>query len=146
MEKQLILELAASVAGNYLSRNECRIDQIGAVIHATFEALSNAVEPPPAETVYEPAVSIRSSVKPHALISLIDGQPYKMLKRHLSNHGLTPTEYRARYGLPADYPMVAPDYSERRRVLAKQIGLGRHPQAGRGRKPAARAGARKATK
>ena len=79
----------------------------------------------PAEPEYTPAVSVRSSVKPDHIISLIDGKPYKTLKRHLANHGLTPADYRARYGLKADYPMVAPSYAETRRQLAKKIGLGR---------------------
>lgn len=76
-----------------------------------------------------PAVSIRKSLaSPEHIISLIDGKPYKTLRRHLSNHGLTPEEYRQRYGLKADYPMVAPAYAERRRSLAKAIGLGRKPK------------------
>jgi predicted transcriptional regulator len=74
-----------------------------------------------------PAVSVRSSIKRDYLVSLIDGKPYKLLKRHLSGHGLTPAQYRERYGLKPDYPMVAPAYAEARRDLAKKIGLGRKP-------------------
>lgn len=86
---------------------------------------------------HEPAVSSRKSLasKDH-IISLIDGKPYKTLRRHLSTHGLTPDEYRKRYNLKSDYPMVAPTYSETRRAMAKKIGLGRKPGSGR-KKPAA---------
>ncbi|MDB5724724.1 MAG: transcriptional regulator, partial [Novosphingobium sp.] len=77
---------------------------------------------------YAPAVTARKSLSsPDHIISLIDGKPYKTLKRHLSTHGLTPAEYRARYGLKSDYPMVAPTYAATRRELAKSIGLGRKP-------------------
>ena len=81
---------------------------------------------------HTPAVSVRKSLssKDH-IISLIDGKPYKSLRRHLGSHGLTPEDYRQRYGLKADYPMVAPAYAEQRREMAKKIGLGRKPrQAG----------------
>lgn len=84
-----------------------------------------------------PAVSVRKSLasKDH-LISMIDGKPYKTLRRHLSTHGLTPEEYRQRYNLKPDYPMVAPTYSEQRRAMAKKIGLGNKGRAAKGnRKP-----------
>ena len=74
----------------------------------------------------EPAVTVRKSLaSPDHIISLIDGKPYKTLKRHLATHGLTPAEYRQRYGLKSDYPMVAPAFAERRRAIATAIGLGR---------------------
>lgn len=76
--------------------------------------------------LYEPAVTVRKSLaSKDRIISLIDGKPYSTLKRHLSTHGLTPDQYRERYGLKPDYPMVAPAYAEKRRALAKKIGLGR---------------------
>lgn len=82
-------------------------------------------EPPAAGPDYKPAVSIEESLaSPDQILSLIDGKPYKALKRHLSTHGLTPAEYRARYGLPADYPLVAPSYSAARREVAQKFGLG----------------------
>ena len=82
----------------------------------------------------EPAVSIRSSVKRDHVVCLEDGKKVKMLKGHLrTDHGLTPDEYRARWGLAADYPMVAPDYSDMRREIANKIGLGRQPGQRRGR-------------
>lgn len=76
--------------------------------------------------MHVPAVSVKASLgsRDH-ILSLIDGKPYKSLKRHLSTRGLSPAEYRARYNLPATYPMVAPSYSEQRRTVAKQLGLGR---------------------
>jgi predicted transcriptional regulator len=74
---------------------------------------------------HEPAVTVRKSLSsPDHIISLIDGKPYKALRRHLSVHGMTPEQYRERYNLKADYPMVAPAYSESRREMAKKIGLG----------------------
>lgn len=89
-----------------------------------------------AETEHAPAVSVRKSLasKDH-IISMIDGKPYKTLRRHLSTHGLTPAEYRARYGLKSDYPMVAPAYSEHRRAMAKKIGLGQKGRAAKASKP-----------
>jgi predicted transcriptional regulator len=82
------------------------------------------------EQQYTPAVTPRKSLSsPEHIISLIDGKPYKSLKRHLATHGLTPAQYRERYGLKGDYPMVAPAYAEKRRELAKKIGLGRKPAA-----------------
>ena len=100
-------------------------------MHDTVNRLANGVEAVPAETQpqeYTPAVSVRKSLanKDH-IISMIDGKPYKTLRRHLSTHGLTPEEYRERYGLKPDYPMVAETYSEARRTMAKKIGLGRKP-------------------
>ena len=80
-------------------------------------------------------MSVRASVKQDHLVCLEDGKKMKMLKRHLmTDHGMTPEEYRARWNLPSDYPMVAPNYAEKRRELAKKIGLGRKPGQKRGRK------------
>lgn len=100
-------------------------------MYAAVNGLNSAAVPAEVnadETSYIPAVSVRKSLasKDH-LISLIDGKPYKTLRRHLSGHGLTPDDYRQRYGLKADYPMVAESYSEARRDMAKRIGLGRKP-------------------
>ena len=100
-------------------------------IHATLGALSGATGEQAAEAggEHKPAVPVRSSVKPDFITSLIDGRKLKSLKRHLTMHGLTPKEYRERYGLKADYPMVAPNYSAQRREVAKKLGLGRKPRA-----------------
>lgn len=102
-------------------------------MHASVSGLASSVsapvDVPSASTQHEPAVSVRKSLasKDH-IISLIDGKPYKTLRRHLSGHGLTPAEYRERYGLKPDYPMVAQSYSETRSAMAKKIGLGRKPK------------------
>lgn len=99
-------------------------------IHDTVSGLNVSTTPTQAEPAAEftPAVTVRKSLgsKNH-IISMIDGKPYRTLRRHLSTNGLTPDEYRARYNLPANYPMVAPSYSEARRDMAKKIGLGRKP-------------------
>ena len=100
-------------------------------IHATIGTLSGAAGEQAAEAggEHKPAVPVRSSVKPDFILSLIDGRKLKSLKRHLTMHGLTPKDYRERYGLKADYPMVAPNYSAQRREVAKKLGLGRKPRA-----------------
>jgi predicted transcriptional regulator len=91
----------------------------------TVEPTAAAVEEAPAAEEFTPAVTVRKSLASSThIVSMIDGKPYKMLKRHLAGHGLTPAQHRERYKLKADYPMVAPDYSEARRVVARQIGLG----------------------
>lgn len=114
-------------------------------IHSTLASLSGNISAdgqaavpsaPGSEPAFEPAVTIRKSLASrNHIISLIDGKPYVTLKRHLRGHGLTPVQYRERYGLKADYPMVAPAYAERRRELAKKIGLGSKTK--RKRKPRA---------
>jgi predicted transcriptional regulator len=89
--------------------------------------LSGSVEAAPApESVEKPTpAQVRKSITPDAIISFIDGKAYKTMKRHLGTHGLDPHSYRQRYGLPSDYPMVAPNYAAQRSALAKSIGLGR---------------------
>lgn len=116
----------------YVSNNTVPIDQLPGLIENTRSVLAKRDEAPaPVETKQEdftPAVSVRKSLaSPERIVSMIDGKPYRTLKRHLSTHGLSPAEYRARYKLPADYPMVAPAYSEARRETAKRLGLGRKP-------------------
>ncbi len=111
----------------YFSNNQVPAGDIAGIIEATRGALERkATTETPAAPEYVPAVSIRKSLgsREH-IISMLDGKPYKTLKRHLATNGLTPAEYRERYNLPADYPMIAPAYSEHRRAVAAQIGLGR---------------------
>jgi predicted transcriptional regulator len=92
-------------------------------VYGALAGLHSEVAPP--QPKQEPAVSIRSSIKPDFIVCLEDGKKLKMLKRHLMTHyQMTPDEYRAKWGLPADYPMVAPNYADQRRTLAKKIGLG----------------------
>lgn len=130
MNTETLTGLTADIVIAFVSANSIEPTELPGLIASTYTALSELGAPvATAAPIYEPAVSIRSSIKPDHLISLIDGKRYKMLKRHLQNNGLTPDEYRARYGLPASYPMVAPAYSEKRRDLAKKIGLGRKPGA-----------------
>lgn len=113
-------------------------------MHATVLDLGNAapVEQPESSEPQEftPAVSVRKSLasKDH-ILSMIDGKPYKTLRRHLAGHGLTPDQYRERYGLKSDYPMVAETYSQSRRDMAKKIGLGRKPRAAEEAAPAVEA-------
>ena len=113
---------SAEEVPTFLARMHDAVNALGASTAAPEEPAAEA----PAE--YTPAVSVRKSLasKDH-IISMIDGKPYKTLRRHLSSNGMTPDEYRARYNLKADYPMVAESYSTHRREMAKKIGLGRKP-------------------
>ncbi|WP_336490516.1 MucR family transcriptional regulator [Methylobacterium nigriterrae] len=141
------IELAADIVSAYVSNNPVPVAELPALIgnvHAALNGLANgSSEAATAEEQVEKATpaQVRKSVTPDALISFIDGKPYKTLKRHLTGHGLDPYSYRARYGLPADYPMVAANYAAQRSELAKAIGLGRagaqaEQTSGRGRRAA----------
>ena len=131
---ELATELTIAWLGNPNTRSAAEdVPAFLSKMHETVSALLGATtEPAPVEVAaeYTPAVSARKSLasKDH-IISMIDGKPYKTLRRHLATHGMTPAEYRERYGLKADYPMVAETYSESRRAMAKKIGLGRKPGA-----------------
>lgn len=133
-----LIALTADIVTAHVSNNSVALGDVATLIanvHKTLAGLSSTEAPEDKEVRPEPAVSIRSSVKHDYLVCLEDGKKMKMLKRHLSVHyNLTPVEYRQRWGLPADYPMVAPAYAEKRSELAKAIGLGRSPNTGRGRK------------
>ena len=130
------LELATELTIAWLGNQNTRVsaEDVPAFLqsmHATVTQLSGtgAVETPEqAPPEYTPATTARKSLasKDH-IISMIDGKPYKTLRRHLSGHGMTPEQYRERYGLKADYPMVSETYSQQRRDMAKSIGLGRKP-------------------
>jgi predicted transcriptional regulator len=132
------VEMATELTIAWLGNPNTRVaaDEVPAFLQKMHDAVAglsgSATAAPAADAVaeYTPAVSVRRSLasKDH-IISLIDGKPYKTLRRHLSGHGLTPADYRERYGLKADYPMVAETYSETRRAMAKKIGLGRKPGA-----------------
>lgn len=132
-----LIELTIEVVSAFVGKNNIRPDDLPAFIastHAAIKGLDAAVAAPapdaPAGEEFIPAVTARKSLSsPDHIISLIDGKPYRTLRRHLSSNGLTPEEYRARYKLKADYPMVAPAYSETRKALAQKIGLGRKPKA-----------------
>ena len=131
------VELATELTIAWLANSNTRAghDEAPAFLarmHQTLQALSSPATPEPAAeepaAEYKPAVSVRKSLaSPDHIISMIDGKGYKTLRRHLKTNGLTPDQYRERYGLKSDYPMVAENYSESRRAMAKQIGLGRKP-------------------
>ena len=119
--------LTVDLLSAYVSNNNVASNELADLIRSTRAALSDeAVPEAPEKPEFVPAVSVRKSrASRDHLISMIDGKPYKSLKRHLSSHGLTPAEYRERYNLSDDYPMVAPGYSEQRRAVAERLGLGR---------------------
>ena len=126
---ETILTLTADIVAAHVSNNSVAVSDMPTLIANVHSALVGLGGLAPAPEVRaEPAVSIRASVKPDYIVCLDDGKKLKMLKRHLMTcYGLTPDEYRAKWGLPADYPMVAPNYAEQRRSLAVKIGLGRKP-------------------
>jgi len=121
-----VAALTVQLLSAYLSNNSVPSGGLADLIRSTRDALTGEGAAAVAEPeVHTPAVSVRKSLaSPEHIISLIDGKPYKTLKRHLSSHGLTPADYRSRYGLPADYPMVAVAYSDHRRTVAQRTGLG----------------------
>ncbi|BDW83068.1 MucR family transcriptional regulator [Erythrobacter sp. Dej080120_24] len=136
--KETLITLTSDIVAAHVSNNNVDVDAVPALITNVYQALAGLGEETVVEEVRpEPAVSIRASVKPDYIVCLEDGKKLKMLKRYLrTNYDMTPEEYRARWNLPADYPMVAPNYAEKRRDLAKKIGLGRKPGTGRGRRKA----------
>ena len=133
---ELLITLTADIVAAHVSNNSVAVADVSTLISNVHAALSGISGPAiTVETALEPAVPIRNSVKRDFIVCLDDGKKLKMLKRHLMTHyGMTPEDYRAKWGLPADYPMVAPAYAEQRRELAKAIGLGRAPSSGRKKK------------
>ncbi|KMO13793.1 MucR family transcriptional regulator [Methylobacterium platani] len=129
-----LISLAASIVSAYVTRNSLPVGDLPALIAATHAALGQLGTPAEPEPVRpQPPVPIKKTVAYDYIISLEDGQKYKALKRHLNGRGLTAEEYKRKWGLPADYPMVCEAYAKARSDLAKSIGLGQ---------PRARAGAR----
>jgi predicted transcriptional regulator len=131
-----IIEMTTEIVASYVAGNSIEASDLPALIRSVFNALSSA-DAPAAEAEPESpkptAAQIKKSITPDALISFIDGKRYKTLKRHLTTHGLTVAEYKARYGLPADYPTTAPSYSEHRSAMARTMGLGSKGRAAKGR-------------
>ena len=123
---ETLITLTADIVSAHVSNNSVAVNDLPVLIqnvHSALSGLGGRVEEP--EVKQEPAVSVRSSIKPDYIVCLEDGKKLKMLKRHLMTHyQMTPDEYRTKWGLNADYPMVAPNYAEQRRSLAKKIGLG----------------------
>lgn len=126
-----LLSLTADIVAAHVANNRVALGDFGTLISSVHGAFQSLGEPEVADeplVAARPAVSIKASVKPDHLVCLEDGKHVLTLKRHLmTHHGLTPADYRMKWTLPADYPMVASDYTERRRALAKSIGLGRKP-------------------
>lgn len=133
---EMLITLTADIVAAHVSNNSVAVSDLPSLIsnvHGALAGLSSGGSAP--EVALEPAVPVRSSVKRDYIVCLEDGKKLKMLKRHLMTHyGMTPDDYRAKWGLTADYPMVAPAYAEQRRDLAKAIGLGRAPGSGRKKK------------
>jgi predicted transcriptional regulator len=134
-EQSNLTTLTVDLLSAYVANNNVEHSAIPDLIkstHAALKVIDAPDLPAPEEPGYKPAVSIRQSLKsPDKIVSLIDGKPYQTLKRHLKGHDLTPAQYRERYGLPKDYPMVAPAYSEARREIAKKLGLGNRLKSAR---------------
>ncbi|WP_206245711.1 MucR family transcriptional regulator [Novosphingobium terrae] len=137
MIDETLLTLASDIVCAHVSNNTVTADELPVLIrsvHASLSALGQ--EPEESDEKREPAVSVRASVKPEVLVCLECGAKMKMLKRHLAtDHGLTPAEYRKRWNLASDYPMVAPQYAAKRKELALKIGLGRKAKTDAGAAP-----------
>jgi len=131
-----LLTLTADIVAAHVSNNSVAVNDLPNLIQNVHRALTEiSAQTSAPEARPEPKVSIRSSVKPDYIVCLEDGKRQKMLKRHLmTNHNMTPDEYRQKWGLSSDYPMVAPNYAEQRRTLAKSIGLGTKRRRTRGAK------------
>ena len=134
---ETLITLTADIVSAHVSNNSVAVNDLPQLIANVHGALSGlGSKPEEAPVKLEPAVSVRSSIKPDFIVCLEDGKKLKMLKRHLMTHyQMTPDQYRQKWGLNADYPMVAPNYAEQRRTLAKKIGLGtKRRRAGRAAK------------
>ena len=134
--EDMLLTLTADIVAAHVSNNSVAVNDLPNLsqnVHAALSTISGASAAP--EPKPEPKVSIRSSIKPDYIVCLEDGKKLKMLKRHLMTHyNMTPDQYRQKWGLSGDYPMVAPNYAEQRRTLAKSIGLGTKRRKTRGGK------------
>jgi predicted transcriptional regulator len=127
-----LMALSADIVASYVEANKLSPAELPDLIRTVYAALDGGtptpIEAPPPEKLT--AARIRKSITPDLLVSFEDGQGYRMLKRHLTKLGLTPADYRQKWGLPNDYPMTAPSYSATRSALAKRIGLGRKAAGG----------------
>ena len=128
METAALTELAAQIVAAYVAKNSIQVADLPALISSVYQSLTTLGQPQaPAEAPADlkPAVPVKKSVTPDYIVCLEDGKKLKMLKRHLmSTYKLTPAEYRTKWGLPSDYPMVAPNYAKARSEMAVKIGLG----------------------
>ena len=135
-----LIDMTTGIVANYVGANKLSADELPALIASVYGALKRVGEPAEAveqdEAVERPtAAQIRRSVSDAGIVSFLDGKTYQSLKRHLGTNGLTPDEYRARYGLRPDYPMVSPTYSARRSALAREAGLGSKGRTTQSKKP-----------
>jgi len=130
-DTETLLTLTADIVAAHVSNNNVGVADVSSLIAQVHGALAGLGTPQAPAEAEKPkgAVSVRASIKPDRLISMIDGKSYKMLRRHITRHGYTPESYRETFGLPKDYPLVAADYAETRRALAHQIGLGKKRDA-----------------
>lgn len=133
MNSEYLLGMTADIVSAHVSHNSVAVNDVPNLVMGVFSALNSlsmASEPSvECKVEHMPAVSVKKSlINPEVIVSMIDGKPYKMLRRHLARNGLTPDTYRERYGLPKGYPMTAPAYAERRREIAVKTGLGRKPK------------------
>jgi predicted transcriptional regulator len=132
-DKRDLVEMAAEIVAAYVSANQVAPQDLPALIRTVYSALgsvSGAIVGAP-ELAQEPAISVKKSVTPDYIICLEDGKKFKSLKRHLrTRYSMSPEEYRAKWGLPHDYPMVAPNYAKERSNLAKRMGLGQARKGG----------------
>ncbi len=127
MDKQDLVDLTATIVSAYVTNNSLPRAEIGQLISDTYSALSKlgGTEVAAETAAPQPAVPVKKSVTPDFIVCLEDGKKFKSLKRHLrSSYDMSPEQYRAKWNLPADYPMVAPNYAEARSQLAKKMGLG----------------------
>lgn len=129
MDKETLIALTTDIVVAHVENNRVTPSDMPNLIRSIYDALANAAEPPSAkEAAPEPAVSIRASVRPNAITCLECGTTMKLLKKHIrAEHQMTPEAYKARWGLPPDYPLVAPNYRVTRRELALKLGFGRKP-------------------
>ena len=134
---EIALELTAQIVSAHVSKNNVDTEQLPGLIQEVYRALASAGEPVEAPKTREPAVPVKKSVFNDHIVCLECGKGFRTMKRHLNTeHGISTDEYRQQFGLPRDYPLVAPAYAEARAEIAKSIGLGRKAGTKRGRKRA----------
>src|ERR1700733_8726720 len=136
---ETVLRLTAQIVSAHVEHNSVQAEALPGLIERVYQTLRGVGQAPVEVEKPVPVVPIKQSVKPDFIVCLEDGKRLKMLKRHLmTSYKLTPAQYRTRWGLPSDYPMVAPNYAKVRSSLAQKIGLGRKPETPQGRPAAAK--------
>ena len=126
-----LTQQTVDVVSAYVANNNVRTEDLASLINTVRSALANGGNAPAASAKAEPPMPWKKAIKPDYIISFEDGKQYKSMKRHLTRHGLTPEQYREKWGLPRDFPMVAPNYAAARSELAKKSGLGQKGPAAR---------------